>query len=513
MVESRHARRVHVGNLLLLLSVFVVGICTIIYELLIGSVSSYLVGDSIKQFSITIGLSMSAMGVGTYVSRLIKSQLPCWFIGVELALSVVGGLSVPFLYGVYLVSELYYPAMVTLIVLLGVLIGIEIPLLTRMMSKSFELRANISNVLSLDYLGALLATLLFPFVLLPFLGVFRSSLVTGLLNLGVAGATLWFFRADLKPIVWRVFANVSGVVAMVLVLGLGGAGFVLNMWEASLFDDRVIYSQRSSYQKIVLTRNRNDLRMYLNGHLQFSSVDEHRYHESLVHVPIGLVDRAESVLVLGGGDGLAARELLKYSSLRKIVVVDLDPMVTELARGNPLLAALNGGSLASSRIKVVNRDAFEFLETDSDLYDVILADLPDPNSVSLSRLYSREFYNLVYSKLSRAGVFVTQATSPFFASEAFWCVVKTLQTTHFKSVLPYHAYVPSMGDWGFVLATKIRRSQQDVSLLGSARFVDDEVVGAMFVFPEDLKAKVVDASSMNDPKILRYYLRGWKQWN
>ena len=178
---------------ILLFCVFVVGYCTIVYELLIGSISSYFIGDSIKQFSITIGLTMTSMGIGTLISRFFKKNLIYWFILIELLIAIVGGLSVPILYYVYSIQFLYYPIMCILIMIIGTLIGLEIPLLTRIMEEYFQLRENISNVLSLDYLGAFLASLAFPFILLPLLGIFNTSLSTGLLNLLIGILTfIWF---------------------------------------------------------------------------------------------------------------------------------------------------------------------------------------------------------------------------------------------------------------------------------------------------------------------------------
>jgi len=501
------------ADMVLFLSVFIVGLCTIVYELLIGTVSSYLVGDSVKQFSITIGLSMSAMGIGTWLSRHIRHNLLQWFIIVELALGVIGGLSVPLLYGVYAISDLYSPVMVLTVIAIGVLIGIEIPLLTRIMSKTFELRANISNVLSLDYLGALVGTLLFPFALLPMLGVFRSAPVVGLLNLVVALMTMWFFRHVINRPAALFLRRCSAVVGLLLVVATLGSTSAINIWESSLYEDRVILSKQSAYQKLVLTRWRDDLRLYLNGHLQFSSMDEHRYHESLVHIPVGVAAARERVLLLGGGDGLAVRELLKYQDIREIVVVDLDPAVTQLARDNPLLLGLNGASLNESRVTVVNDDAFEYLKRAGGLFDVIIADLPDPNSISLARLYSREFFSLIYSRLSRVGVFVTQATSPYFARDAFWCIARTIVDTDFAAVLPYHVYVPSMGDWGFVLATRQPGTTPPSEVETPTKFLNSEAITSAFSFSSDMAAREVEPSTINGPTVLGYYLDGWKRWN
>ena len=496
----------------LLLSVFVVGLCTIVYELLIGSISSYLLGDSITQFSITIGLTMTAMGIGTLFSRKIQGNLILWFIAIEIALGLVGGFSVPILFAVYAATDLYYPAMITLIMAVGILIGLEIPLLTRVMENQFTLRDNISNVLSLDYFGAFAATLLFPFLLLPFLGIFASSIVTGAANLAVGVLSLWYFRSALglekgRWLLWAI-CLVSGLLLGALVF----SQTLINAWETSVYDDRVLLSRQSRYQKIVLTRHRGDVRLFLDGSLQFSSIDEHRYHEALVHVPLSLLGQRERVLVLGGGDGLVLRELLKYKDIARIDLVDLDPVVVEISRGFPPIVKLNGGSLDDPRVTVHTMDAFKFLETSDGLYDAIIADLPDPKNLSLARLYSREFYAMARRRLSRQGILVTQATSPYFAPKAFWAIRATLEAAGFPHISPYHAYVPSFGDWGFIMASNRRIQPGNIRIAVPTRYLSTELARGLFVFSKDDIEDEVKPSSLNNPEILRYYLEGWKHW-
>lgn len=304
---------------------------------------------------------------------------------------------------------------------IGILIGLEIPLLTRIMEKYYDLRNNISNVLSLDYLGAFIATLIFPFVLLPMLGIFDSSIIAGFLNLLVGVINFFWFKDKITR------KNATGILFLCSIICLFLAGFlacskeIVKIWENSIYEDRVIYSEQTPYQKLIMTKHKEDFRLFIDGNVQFSSIDEYRYHELLVHIPMTTVKQKENILVLGGGDGLAARELLKYPEVKTITVVDLDKAITDLAVNNRLLAELNENSFKNPKVKIINDDAFKFLENSTELYDVIIIDLPDPNNSSLARLYSREFYKLVKKKLAFAGVMVTQATSPFFSAEAFCC--------------------------------------------------------------------------------------------
>jgi spermidine synthase len=456
---------------------------------------------------------MSAMGAGTYLSRLVHSRLLAWFMGVELTIALLGGLSVPLLLVAYGLEASYTAVMVLVVVGIGILIGMEIPLLTRILAGSYSLRANLSNVLSLDYLGALVGTFLFPFALLPFLGPVKSSMVTGMLNLAVGWMALRWLGDEFDARERRFFGRWIAIAGVVLLGTLLLSGRLVQGWESTLYDDRVILAKETPYQSIILTRRADDLRLFLNGHLQFSSVDERRYHESLVHIGAGLAPRLERVLVLGGGDGLAARELLAYPGVKSILLVDLDPVVTELSRSHALLRKINAGSLDDPRVEVHNVDAFEFLENGSALFDLIIADLPDPNSTALARLYSREFYTMARRRLSRAGIFVTQATSPYFARDAFWCIVQTIEGAGFASVSPYHAYVPSMGDWGFILASdQPALDPLESTLRADATFLDEATKRSAFVFPLDSARRAVKESSIESPVVLRYYMEGWRNW-
>ena len=498
---------------ILLFCVFVVGFCTIIYELLIGSVSSYFIGDSIKQFSITIGLTMTAMGIGTLISRFFNKNLIYWFIFVEILLAIIGGLSVPVLYFIYSVQFFYYPIMCFLIIIIGSLIGLEIPLLTRIMEEYFQLRENISNVLSLDYLGAFLASLAFPFILLPFLGVFNSSISTGLLNLLVGVLTFVWFKDKLTH-KRKLMLKTQAILIAILLVGLLIFSKELAFYlENSMYDDRVVFSKKTPYQQIVITKNKADVRLFIDGNVQFSTIDEYRYHEPLIHIPMNLVNKKENVLILGGGDGLAARELLKYPEVKKITVVDLDKEMTDLAVKNRIMAELSEHSFENPKVKILNEDAFKFLENSKEYFDVIIIDLPDPNNQSLARLYSKEFYKVVKQKLARNGIAVTQSTSPFFSPEAYWCIEKSLQAAGFKYTKPYHTYVPSFGDWGFILAGNNPINEKNIKITVPTKFLDDSSIESLFHIEKDVKRNNIKASTLDKPEILNYYLNGWRYWN
>ena len=503
----------HKETAVLIISTFIAGLCSIIYELLISTASSYFLGDSIRQFSITIGLYMAAMGIGSYLSRRINTKLLSKFIILEIILGFLGGMSIPILYFAYAYTHAYYFVMVSLILSIGILIGLEIPLLTRIMEKYYALKFNISNILSVDYLGALMATLIFPFILLPLLGTFRSSLFFGLVNMGIGVLNLWCFADQLQTQKRRVYQGALFAVCSILCAFFVLAHVFLQHWSNNLYEDQIIFSRQSKFQKIVLTRNKQDVRLFLNGNLQLSSLDEYRYHEPLVHIPLGLVPHKEHILILGGGDGLVAREVLKYPDVKKISLVDLDPEVVKIAKKDHNLKAMNKGSLDDPRVEIIHEDAFVFLGKSRQLFDVIIADLPDPNNASLARLYSREFYKLVRSRLAQAGIFVTQATSPFFSKQTFWCINHTMKTAGFAQVVPYHANVPSFGDWGFMLAAHRRMPIHAIEIDVATKYLNSETVPALFSFAKDTGMIETEYSTLDNPVVLTYYLQGWKYWH
>lgn len=505
--------------LIWLLSVFIVGACTIVYELLVGAISTYFLGDSVKQFALTIGLTMFGMGLGTSLSKMVHKELFTAFLWIELALALVGGLSVPLLYGAFLVMpEQYWAAMALLVLVLGALIGLEIPLLTRLMERHAPLRVNIANVLSLDYLGALATTLLFPFLLLPCVGLFKSAVLTGLLNWLVFAVNFWGLPQTGISRRTRHGLTLTSVLVGLLLLGvLTGATPLMRGWERQAYDDRILFSKQTRYQKLVVTRHKDDVRLFIDGNLQFSTIDEYRYHEPLVHLPMALNPKARDVLILGGGDGLAARELLKHPGVQHITLVDLDPEMLRLFRKNPLLTRLNANSLNHPRVHLLAQDAFQFLEKTQHRYDIILADLPDPNNTSLARLYSREFFQSARRALRwPGGVFLTQATSPLYATEAFWSIHRTLQAAGFAHVTPLHTYVPTFGAWGFQLATLKPlppTSAWAAHLKPGLKFLTPAQLPALQAFPPDLRPRrPVEPSTIDHPQILTYYLDGWKHW-
>jgi spermidine synthase len=497
--------------LTLLGTVFLVAACGLIYELLIATISAYLLGSSVTQFSLCIGVFLGAMGFGSWASQWVTRGLLRVFLATEIALGVAGGLSAWILFSAYALGAGYYVVLFGLLIVLGGLVGLELPLLTRLLNAYGGLRTVIAQALSFDYVGALLGSLAFPLLLLPALGTTRTAFLVGFLNLAVAGANVWVFRTRLRA--FLVPLTLVGLLTLGLGAGFAASERVSSWFERRLYEDEVIYARQTPFQRIVFTRWKDDLRLFLDGNLQFASVDEYRYHEALVHPALGLSRNVEEVLVLGGGDGLGVREVLKHPGVRRVTLVDIDPAMTRLGRSYPALVRINRGALNDGRVRIVHDDAYKFLERDAVRYGVIIGDLPDPNNEALAKLYSREFYRLVRQRLARGGVFVTQATSPYFARDAFWCINLTLEEAGWKTT-PFHVYVPSFGDWGFVLAGEERAPRlADARVSVPTRFLRAESLTALGVFDADIaRPDDVDASSLDHPRVLRYYEGGARRW-
>jgi len=493
----------------LFLSVCLIAACGLIYELVAGALASYLLGDSVTQFSTVIGTYLFAMGVGSWLSRFIVRGVVARFVAIELLVGVVGGGSALLLFLAFAYTDAFRPVLYGLVLLIGTLVGLEIPLLMRILRDRFSFKDVVANVLTFDYIGALGASLLFPLLLVPRLGLVRSAMAFGLLNVAVGLWSTHLFR-DLLP---RRRPLQAGGVAALLLLGAGlwQGERLTTLAEEGLYADPVILARDTRYQRIILTSWKDDLRLYLNGHLQFASRDEYRYHEALVHPGLAAARARGRVLVLGGGDGLAVREVLRYPDVREVTLVDLDGELTGLFATHPRLTALNGGALRDPRVRVVNADAFTWLDASPGTYDFAIIDFPDPSNYHVGKLYTAPFYRLVRRHLAPDGFLVVQATSPLFARQSYWSIVATLEAAGLVAS-PYHAYVPSFGEWGFVLAGPAAYAPP-AALPGGLRFLTAATLPPLFDFPADQARVPALPNRLADQVLVRYYERDYAAIN
>ena len=489
----------------LLASAFVVSTCGLIYELLASTLASYLLGDSVTQFSTVIGSYLFAMGMGSWCSRYVKRDEIRLFVRVELLIALFGGCSAASLFLLFPMVEHFRVVLYGLVLAIGMLVGLEIPLLIRIL-RGFDFRETVSNVLTFDYVGALVASLLFPLLLMPHLGMMRTGFLFGILNAAVALALLFALP--------RAMAYRFEKLAAVLVLLALVAGFVasdrLQRWaEVAAYGEPVVYAVTTKYQRIVLTRRDDDLRLYLNGNLQFSSRDEYRYHESLVQPVLGRVANPRNVLILGGGDGLAAREVLRHKEVEHLTLVDLDGDMTSLFSRTPVLTQLNRGSLTNKRMTVINEDGFRWAREAKGKYDAIIVDFPDPVDYSVGKLYTETFYRAVRRLIAPGGMMVVQSTSPLVAPNAFWTVATTLEAAGMQT-RAYHVYVPSFGEWGFILASSDAIS--DKARILDGRFLNGPTASRLFDFPPDMARRPTPVNRLDNQVLVREFADAWARY-
>ncbi|MES2317682.1 MAG: polyamine aminopropyltransferase [Pseudomonadota bacterium] len=496
---------------ILILSVFIVASCGLAYELIAGALSSYLLGDSILQFSTIIGCYLFAMGVGAHFSKYVAEEdVLARFIDIELAVGLIGGISAALLFMTFSwMTAPFRTLLYVLVFMIGAMVGMEVPLVMRALNaRDTAFNELVSRVLTFDYLGALAVSLLFPLVLAPYLGLVRTGFLFGMLNVAVGMWTLYVFRLELKNTGGRVLR--ASIVMLTLVIGFVMSDRMVQWGEHGLFGDQIVYSTTTPYQRLVITRWKDDMRLYINGNLQFSSRDEYRYHEALVHPAMQSLPWARRVLILGGGDGLALREVLRYPNVTHVTLVDLDPAMTGAFTTRPELVKLNGGSFLDPRVKVINADAAIWLQNTAYMFDAAIIDFPDPSSFALGKLYSVPFYGMVKKHVAAKGLVVVQSTSPFFAPNAFWTIDATLREVGMKT-WPYHAYVPSFGEWGFIMASPEQAFAPPTSYRLPMRYLNEATTREMFAFPPDMQRREMAPNRLNTQSLVHEFEQDWRQ--
>jgi spermidine synthase len=516
-VATAPGRAIAPAEVALLASVFVVAACGLLYELVAGTLASWLLGDSVLQFSTIIGAYLFAMGIGSYLSRFVQRQLVATFLRVELLVGLIGGLMPALLFAAFNLMHGSGGAgggfrllLYGLVGAVGVLVGLEIPLVMRILKAQFQARWQlselVSQVLTFDYLGALAVSVAFPLLLLPGLGPIRTGVVFGLMNVAVAAWALWLFRDQVRRV--RAHALAGLAVAGVLVSVAFGADRLTTWAEQRFYGETIVHAASSAYQRVVVTAgDAGQVRLFLNGNLQFDSRDEYRYHEALVHPAMAAHGAPRRVAILGGGDGLALREVLRHPGVTHVTLVELDPYMTRLFTDDPRLRALNGGALSDPRVRVVHADAFTWLDSHDEIFDVIVVDFPDPSNFALGKLYTTTFYEALDRHLAASGYAVVQTTSPLIARRSYWTVVTTLEAAGL-STMPYHAMVPSFGEWGFVVASR-RPWRPPTSLPPGLRFLTLDGLPALRHFPPDMARVPAEPNRLSNQVLVRLFEAEW----
>ncbi len=501
---------------ILKLALFATGLSGIVAEYILSTLASYFLGDSIIQWTLTVSVMLFSMGLGSRLSRYIKSNLLQKFIYTEFTLSILVSFAALL---TYLASSTLYVGVLiyTLSILIGLLIGLEIPLVIRL-NKEFEsLRVNISSVMELDYVGSLIGGLFFAFIALPYIGLTYTPFILGSINFLVALILLLSIRKRNPNLISFKLHSMAFVVALIISGGYLAAEPIVTFSEQKKYRDKVVYSSQSKYQKIVITEWKGDYWLYLNGNQQFSTVDERLYHEPLVHPAMQLSKYPKRILVFGGGDGCAMREILKYKSVDEVILIDLDKQVTDLGQHHELLKKINDNSLNHEKVKIINRDGFEWLMNSNEFFDVIISDLPDPRNIELNRLYTKEFFELCHKQLSKNGILITQAGSPYFATQAFKCIDTTMKSAGFITA-PLHNHIITLGEWGWVIGRKadetydLKKDLQSLSFNNvKTKWINNEAMILMTSFGQNIYPgwnKNIHINSIHNPVLYRYYLNG-----
>ena len=503
-------------SFLLKASLFATGFSGIVAEYMLASLATYFLGDSVVQWTMILSVMLFAMGLGSRISKSINKNLLFKFIIAEFALSLLVSFSVLLAYSIAAYT-LYEGFLIYGFALgIGFLIGLEIPLVTRINEDNEDLRINISSVLENDYYGSLLGGIFFAFIAIQFIGLTYTPFVLGSINFIVA--LILLFAVDNNK---EGFSKTKGIiwalpVALLMLTGVVFAQDIVQFGDQKKYLDKVVFSKQTRYQKLTVTQWKKDYWLYINGNQQLSTIDEFMYHEPMVHTSVALSNKKNlRVLILGGGDGCAARELLKYDDINSIQLVDLDPEMTNLASTNSIFIKLNEGALSNKKVHVKNDDAFTYLSNSTDFYDIIIVDLPDPKTVELGRLYTKEFYRLAFLHLNKNGVFITQAGSPYFAAKAFYCIDKSLQAAGFNT-LPLHNQVMTLGEWGWVLGHKeLPSKNMKEKLLNTdfsnieTKWLNSESISEITSFGKPLSdTSNTQVNSIHNPVLYRYYLNG-----
>lgn len=494
------------------IALFATGFSGIVAEYILSTLASYFIGNAILQFTLIVSIMLFSMGLGSRLSKGFTTHVLYYFVLAELCLSVLVSFSAIVSYLVFGITNNSWLVIYLLSIAIGLLIGLEIPFATRINEDYQELRVNISSILEKDYYGSLAGGLFFAFVGLPYLGLTYTPFVLGAINLGVSFWLFWILRGRLSLSRQRILSTLYLIVTVLILAGVFSAQPLVTFGDQAKYKDKVVYTEQTPYQKIVMTQWQGWHSLYINGNQQLSTFDEYLYHEPMAHAAAGLTDNVQNVLILGGGDGCLAREILKYDSVRSITLVDLDPAMTDLGKYNEVWVAANEGAMNSSKLTVHNEDAFSFLEANPDKYDLILTDLPDPKSVDLNKLYTVEFYSLCKRRLQPGGTFITQAGSPYYATLAFYSMEKSMRAAGLNT-LPLRNQVLTLGEWGWLIGKSNEVTAADLERVKldnlKLRWLTTDALEGMTHFGKPLVDTTgVQVNTIFKPKLYTYYKQG-----
>jgi len=501
------------SSTILKFSLLATGIAGVVAEYILATLASYFLPDATVQWTMIISVMLFSMGIGSRLSRFLIHDLLDKFVWIEIALSILISFTASIVF-VAAGRTVYYGIIIyALSICIGLLIGMEIPLVTRINEKYEELRLNIASVMSWDYIGSLIGGVFFVFIGIPYLGMTYTPYALGLVNLLVASIIIFKLSNSLKSKNTLRFAFLATFI--LIISGCVFSEKIILFGEQKRYKDKIIHIEQSRYQKIVITESKGYYWLFINGNQQLSSFDEWMYHEPLVQIPLALSNQKQKILIMGGGDGCAVRELLKHPEIEEITLVDLDPKMTILASTHPALLSMNQHSLSDKKVTIIHQDAFIYARESNKKYDLVIIDLPDPRTIDINKLYTKNFYGYINDLLADDGIVITQAGSPYFATKAFYCIEKTMQETGFYT-LPIHNQVITMGEWGWVIGSKIlnkvgmkkKLHQTDFSKKNH-KWLNNESVALLTSFGKPMvDTSGIKVNTLARPCLPNYYLKG-----
>jgi len=562
MTSSTSSRLI--DDTLLILTMAVLAGCGLIYEYLLSHYAGRVLGVMESTIYTMIGLMIVSMGLGAFAARKVQCAFN-GFVYLELIIALLGASAILFIGALIAITQTLPHVIADMFalppdmlpqggifnqlsflainspyffgVMLGFFIGMEIPLIARIREQIHgqHLANNLGTIYGADYIGAGLGAAIWVLFLLS-IDISKAAALTASLNL-IAGS--FFILRYWHKLKWqKTFVSLHIVLALIIFLMFNYGNQWLNQMNSLLYLDKVVHSQKTHYQQLTFTeRNmglssgnaqKNIINFYLNGRLQFSSLDEHIYHDYLVAPVLAGSARHDNVLIIGGGDGLALRDVLKYNP-KTVTLIDLDNELIDIFQKpeqhlNENLARkisdLNENSLQDKRVKILRSDAFitinELLKS-GQMFDAIIVDLPDPSHPDLNKLYSVNFYARLKQLLSGDGLIAIQSTSPYHAKDSFISIGKTLDAANFVHVQQYHDNVPSFGEWGWTIAAKVgasplTRLTKLEKLPVHHTWLNLDMLKAAFIFPNDfyLDKESIGINTLGSHTLYQLHQKAWQ---
>lgn len=537
--------------------------CGLIYEYLLSHYAGRVLGSVESAIYAMIGTMIVAMGIGAFLARWFKDAFTAFawlegiiaLVGMGCILAIASVIAVSYSLP-YIFSQIFNLPADTVLngyvfqklqewsrflpyvfgLLLGLLIGMEIPLIARIRQQVYGrfLENNAGTIYGADYIGAGIGAAIWVSIMLA-MPIMQAAAWTALFNIVAGLAFLWRYHSHVRFAKLLLVCHLALLVLFGFILVLGSSW--MKDLSNVLYKDKVIYSEATKYQHLVLTErlSRNQPEpitdLYLNGRLQFSSIDEQIYHSMLVYPALLASNRHDDVLIVGGGDGLAMRDVFKWP-VKEVTLIDLDGQLLNLFGHKsdefqaPVeivkrLTKLNANAMSDPRANVIVGDAFievERLLDQGKRFDTIIIDLPDPNHPDLNKMYSDYFYNHIRQLLAPDGAMAVQSTSPYHAKKAFLSIGKTVKAAGFKHVEQYQQNIPSFGQWGWTIATTRGQSASArindvVNLSVDSRWASKEYLLAAFVFPNYYFEQInnIEVNRLGSGTLYDYYRSAWQE--